>query len=320
MIFPNEVKYIILPILFFVMGLGSVYGQWDPQLSQYWRMKNYYNPAFIAETNNIESALLHRRQWEGFTDPPISSIVSMNMPVKFFGKEHGVGIIMTNEKFGLFSNTYMMGGQYMYKFKFKNNKFLHIGIQGGMLNIDFDAASIHIPESDYHDQNDPAKPTGSGSKTVDGGLGVAWIAPKYYVGFSVNHLWEPKFDIAEDRSAFVGRTYYLMGGYNIMLNNPLLELQPSAFLKSDAVVWQLDLTSKVEYNKMFNGGISWRKGEGFVFLLGVKIRNIDAGYSYDLNTGSALSASNGSHELFIRYSIPLTKKREPGPSKSIRIL
>ena len=303
--------------MFFVFGFNAVYGQWDPQLSQYWRMKNYYNPAFIAETNNIESSLLHRRQWEGFDRSPISSIVSVNMPVKFLGKDHGVGVIFTNEKFGLFSNTYMMG-QYMYKFKFKNNKCLHVGLQAGILNIDFDASQIHIPNSEYHDQND--KPMGNGGKTVDGGLGVAWVAPEYYAGFSVSHLWEPKFDVAEDRSAFVGRTYYLMGGYNIKLNNPLIELQPSAFFKSDAVVWQLDLTAKVEYNRMFNGGISWRKGEGFVFLLGVKIRNIDAGYSYDLNSGSALSASNGSHELFIRYSIPLTKKREPGPSKSIRIL
>ena len=98
-------------------------------------------------------------------------------------------------------------------------------------------------------------------------------------------------------------------------------MQPSAFVKTDAVAYQVDVTAKMEYNKLFNGGISWRKGEGFVFLLGVKIRNIDAGYSYDLATNSALSAvSNGSHELFIRYSIPLQKKRTPTVSKSIRIL
>jgi len=282
-------------------------------------MKHFYNPAFLGQTNNMESALLHRRQWEGFDNSPTTSIVSLNLPVNFFGKQHGVGVVMTNEKFGLFSNTYMMG-QYAYKFKFKNNKFLHIGLQAGMANIDFDAAGIHIPDSEYHNQDDPAKPAGGGNQTIDGGLGVAWYTPRYYVGFSVSHLWEPKFDISEDRSAFIGRTYYLMGGYNIKLSNPLIELQPSAFFKSDAVTYQVDITAKAEYNKMFNGGISWRKGEGFVFLLGVKIRNIEAGYSYDLNTGSDLSASNGSHEIFISYSIPLTKKRDPGPSKSIRIL
>ncbi len=315
-----KLKYILLINLFLIVGFQTVYSQWDAQLSQYWRMKNFYNPAFIGETNNMESSMMQRRQWVGFTNAPVASIVSLNMPVNFLGKEHGVGMIVTNEEVGLFSNTYTLG-QYTYKFKFKNNKFLHIGIQGGLMNIDFDAAQIHIPQSDYHTQEDPAIPTAGGSKRIDMGLGVAWIAPNYYVGLSATHLWEPSFELNDELSSYVPRSYFLMGGYNIKLGNPLIELQPSAFVKTDAVTYQVDITAKMEYNKMFNGGISWRKGEGFVFLLGVKIRNIDAGYSYDLATNSILSsASNGSHELFIRYSIPLQKKREPGTTKSIRIL
>jgi len=312
-------RYIILFTLFFILGFGSAFGQWDAQISQYWKMKNFYNPSFIGETGNIESSLLHRRQWVGITNAPVTSIMSINMPVSFLGKEHGIGVVITNEKVGLYSNTYMLG-QYAYKFKFKNNKYLHIGIQGGVLNVDFDAADIHIPESPAHDENDPAIPTAGGDKVIDGGLGAAWIAPNYYIGFSVNHLWDPKFVLDDSHEAYIARTYYLMGGYNIKLNNPLIELQPSTFFKSDAVTYQLDVTARIEYNKMFNGGISWRKDEGFVFLLGVKIRNIDAGYSYDLSTSEISKVSHGSHELFIRYSIPLEKKKSATASKSIRIL
>ncbi|NDV79007.1 type IX secretion system membrane protein PorP/SprF [Dysgonomonas sp. 511] len=315
-----KVRYIkTLIILLCTFSSAAVYGQWDPQISQYWRMKNFYNPAFIAETNNIESTMLHRRQWVGMENAPNTSVVSFNMPMKFLGKEHGVGMIVTNEKVGLFSNTYTMG-QYAYKFKFKNNKYLHIGLQAGLMNIDFNASEIHIPDSDYHDPNDPAKPTGGGDKTIDAGLGVAWITPKYYVGLSATHLWDPVFELDDNHSGYIARTYYLMGGYNIALGNPLIELQPSAFFKTDAVTYQVDVTAKVEYNKTFNGGISWRKDEGFVFLLGVKIRNIDAGYSYDLSTSALTKVSNGSHELFLRYSIPIEKKKQPGASKSIRIL
>ncbi len=316
-----KLKYTILFILFFVFGIQMAYGQWDAQISQYWRLKNFYNPAFIAETQNIESSLLHRRQWVGITNAPVTSIVSLNMPVSFLGKDHGIGAVITNEKVGLFSNTYMLG-QYTYKFKFKNNKFLHVGLQGGVMNVDFDAAGIRIPTTEYHSskENDPSFPTVNGDKIIDGGLGIAWLTPRYYVGFSVTHLWEPSFEMTEDQKAYVARTYYLMGGYNIQLDNSLIELQPSAFFKTDAVAYQMDITAKVEYNKMFNGGISWRKDEGFVFLLGVKIRNIDAGYSYDLATSEISAVSNGSHELFIRYSIPLQKKKEVKGTKSIRIL
>lgn len=312
-------KFTLLVILFSLVGFGTAHAQWDAQISQYWRMKNFYNPSFIAETGNIESSMIHRRQWVGVGNAPVTSIVSLNMPISFLGKDHGIGAIMTTEKAGLFSNTFMMG-QYTYKFKFKNNRLLHVGLQGGLLDVNFDAAGIKIPDSPEHDQQDLAIPAAAGDKVADAGLGVAWIAPRYYVGFSVNHLWEPKFALDDNRDSYIARTYYLVGGYNIRLGNPLIELQPSALFKTDGVDYKLDLTARLEYNKMFNGGISWRESEGFVFLLGVKIRNIDAGYSYDWSNTEISKVSHGSHEVFIRYSIPLDKKKKVAASKSIRIL
>ncbi len=303
--------------MFFVFSSVAVYGQWDAQLSQYWRMKNYYNPSFIGETNAIESSLLHRQQWVGLTNAPATSLISLNMPVQFLGKDHGVGVIVMNEKIGLFSNTSTLG-QYTYKIKFKKGRYLNIGIQGGMMNIDFDASKIHIPDSDYHDKTDI--PSAGGDKKVDAGIGVAWITPNYYIGVSASHLWEPSFELDDNTSTYIPRGYYIMAGYNIKLNNPLIELQPSALFKSDAIAHQLDVTAKVEYNKMFSGGISWRKDDGFVFLLGARIRNIEAGYSYDLSTSEIAKVSNGSHELFLRYSIPLEKKKDRSVGKSIRIL
>lgn len=282
-------------------------------------MKNYYNPSFIGEENAIETSLMHRQQWVGMENAPATSLVSVHMPLSFLGKEHGVGILMMNEDIGLFSNSSIYG-QYTYKIKFKGNKYLNIGLQGGMMNIDFDASSIRIPDSPVHNQDDPAIPSAAGDRKIDAGLGISWVAPNYWIGFSVTHLWEPSFSLDEERSAYIARGYYLMGGYNIKLSNPLIELQPSAFFKSDAVTHQIDVTAKVEYNKMFNGGISWRKDDGFVFLLGVKIKNIEAGYSYDLSTSEILKVSSGSHEVFLKYSIPLEKGKARSPGKSIRIL
>lgn len=314
-----EFKYRILLTLLLVFCFGEAYGQWDAQVSQYWRMKNYYNPSFIGQKNAIEASLIHREQWVGITNAPSTSFVSLNMPLNFLGKEHGVGAIMINDKVGLFSNTSVFG-QYTYKIKFKNNKYLNIGLQGGLINIDFDAGGIRIPDSPAHDPNDPAIPTAGGDKRIDAGLGISWVTPKYYVGFSVSHLWEPSFSLDDNTSSYISRGYYLMGGYNIKLNNPLIELQPSAFFKSDAVTYQIDITAKIEYNNMFNGGISWRKDDGFVFLLGVRFKNLEAGYSYDLSTSEILKASSGSHELFVSYSIPLQGKKTRAAGKSIRIL
>lgn len=316
-----KLNYIILTFFFLFIGYGAAYGQWDAQLSQYWRMKNYYNPSFIGQNKAVENSLLHRQQWVGLTNAPSTSLISLNMPLDFLGKEHGVGVIVVNEKVGAFSNTSTMG-QYAYKLKFKNNKVLNIGLQAGFMNINFDAGEIHIPDSEYHTpkDGDSALPTTGGEKKIDMGFGVSWVTPDYYVGISVLHLLEPSFGLTDNKSSYVARGYYLMGGYNIKLDNPLIELQPSALIKSDAVVYQLDVTAKIEYNRMFSGGISWRKDDGFVFLLGAKIKNIEAGYSYDLSTSEIAKVSNGSHELFLKYSIPLEKKKNRSVEKSIRIL
>ncbi|WP_165020658.1 MULTISPECIES: type IX secretion system membrane protein PorP/SprF [unclassified Dysgonomonas] len=314
-----KIRLLVLLIIFLSVGVNSIYGQWDAQVSQYWKIKNYYNPSFIGETESIENVLLHRRQWVGMPKAPNTSMASFNMPFEFFGKKHGFGFLVVNEDIGLFSNT-TTALQYAYKFKFKKNRSLNVGIQGALANINFDAGQIRIPESDYHDPADPAIPGGGSDKTIDASLGVSWVTPNYYIGFSASHLWEPAFDLDENHSSYMGRAFYLMGGYNIKLRNPLIEFQPSAFIKSDAVVTQVDVTAKIEYNKMFNGGISWRKDDGVVFLLGVRIRNIDAGYSYDLTTSDISTVSNGSHELFLRYIIPLEKKKPMGAQKSVRIL
>ncbi len=311
-------RLLVLLILLFYFA-HNAYGQWDAQVSQYWRTKTYYNPSFAGENDYIDNTLFHRTQWVGVNYAPKTSMVIMHMPLEFLDKKHGVGLLVFNEKVGLFSNT-ATSGQYTYKHQFKKGRTLNIGLQGSLVNIDFDATGIHIPESDYHDSTDPAIPTGGSDKTFDMGLGVSWITPDYYVGLSVSHLWEPKFDLDDNHSSFIGRAYYLMGGYNIKLKNPLFVVQPSVFVKSDAITTQVDLTARLEYSKIVSGGIGWRKDDGFIFMLGLKIKNIEAGYAYDLTTSALSTVSNGSHEIFLRYVIPIEKKREKGVQKSIRLL
>lgn len=311
-------KLLVLIILLYLC-IHSAYGQWDAQVSQYWRVKTYYNPSFAGENNFIDNTIFHRTQWVGVNNAPKTSMVLIHMPFEFLDKKHGVGMHVFNEKIGLFSNT-TTSMQYAYKHQFKKGRMLNIGLQGSLANIDFNASEIHIPNSEYHDQTDPAKPSGGEDKAFDMGLGVSWITPNYYVGFSVSHLWEPKFDLDDNHSSFIGRAYYLMGGYNIKLKNPLFVVQPSVFVKSDAITTQVDLTARLEYSKIVSGGIGWRKDDGFIFMLGLKIRNIEAGYAYDLTTSALSKVSNGSHEIFLRYIVPLDKKKEKGNQKSIRLL
>mgnify|MGYP001214569521 FL=1 len=72
-----------------------------------------------------------------------------------------------------------------------------------------------------------------------------------------------------------------MGGYNIQLKNPLIELQPSVFLLTDMQSFHADITARLEYNKMFNGGFSYRVNESVGIMFGVKLGRFHAGYAFD---------------------------------------
>lgn len=310
--------YILLGLFTMFCFSLDLKAQWDGQVSQYWKVKTFFNPAFAAEKDSIQATLLHRQQWVGVENAPKTFILSADMPISFLGRKHGVGIIALNESAGLFKNT-SVGGQYVYKKRWKKN-LLNVGVQVGFLNIGFDASKIRIPDSQKEDGSEIAG-TPAETRVIDGNIGVAWLAPKYYIGISSTHITQPSFELDDGTATSVSRIYYFTAGYNIRLHNPLYELQPSVLVKSDNVVIQYDLTARLVYNKFFNGGVSWRKDDGFVFLLGINILGVDAGYAYDLSTSEIALKSKGSHEFFVRYAMPIKLKKSGQTShKSVRIL
>ncbi|MEN9918952.1 MAG: hypothetical protein RL662_1388 [Bacteroidota bacterium] len=296
-----------------------VKAQWDPQISQYWRAKTFFNPSFAAENDTLQASILHRMQWVGVNNAPRTSIMSADMPLHFMERKHGIGIVAMVESVGLFRNM-TVGGQYVYKKRVKKN-MLNVGVQVGYASIAFDASKINFPDDQKPDLEGLIPDQKTQSAKVDGNIGVSWIAPNYYIGLSSTHLLEPSFDVGDNLTSYIARHYYFTAGYTLTLRNPLYVLQPSVLVKTDASIVQYDVTARVIYNKIFNGGVSWRKGDGFVFLLGLNALGFDAGYAYDLSTSAIAKVSSGTHEFFLRYTIPMVKKKKGRFShKSIRLL
>lgn len=306
--------YLLALLISFCFSL-DLKAQWDAQVSQYWKVKTFFNPAFGAEKDSIQATLLHRQQWVGVDNAPKTFIVSADMPVNFMGRKHGVGILAMSESIGLFKNT-SIGAQYVYKKRWKKN-ILNVGVQLGFTSIGFDASQIDkAGQEDIEDIGATDQ-----TKVFDGNIGIAWVAPKYYIGISSTHITQPNFDIGDDITTYIARAYYFTAGYNMRLGKSSYELQPSVLIKADNTVVQYDATARLVYKKMFNGGVSWRKDDGWVFLLGINIFGIDAGYAYDLSTSAITVKSKGSHEFFVRYAMPIKLSKSGQTShKSIRIL
>ena len=343
--------FIILSVFLFSISF-PMKAQFDTQLSNYWAVTNYYNPGYAGQSEKLEFAGLYRLQWLGIENAPKSGIIAGNMPVNVFGKQHGAGISLYNDQLGLFK-TSVMSGQFAYKLKFLGNN-LGIGLQVGYINESFDGSKVKLPGDDDSENvesgsssNDEAIPssTVSGS-SIDAAFGLFYSKKdKGYVGISVTHLTAPKLELTDNIFLEIPRTYYFTAGYNIKLNNPLIELRPSVLMKtvelssfyveSDSLVavnkgntlkgmWkqtQIDVSMRMVYNKSLWGGVSWRKDDAIVVMLGTQFKMFEIGYAYDFPISKIRTVSTGSHELFLRYSMDLDmKKGKKGNYKSVRIL
>ncbi|MDH8701444.1 type IX secretion system PorP/SprF family membrane protein [Dysgonomonadaceae bacterium PH5-43] len=325
--------------------------QFDSQLSNYWAITNFYNPAYAGTSGNIELTGLYRLQWLGIENAPKTGIIAGDMPLKIGDKQHGVGVSMYNDKIGLFKSN-VLSGQFAYKLKMFGGN-MSIGLQAGYINQSFDGSKVVLPDNVGNNEDgsgsgtsDDAFPTAEVSATgFDAALGLFFSKPKWYVGLSVTHLTAPKLDLNDNTVLEIPRSYYFTAGYNIKLNNPLLELRPSVLVKTTELssfyvegdsllvetkentlkgLWtqtQIDVNLRMVYNNSLWGGVSWRKDDAVIIMLGGKFKMFEVGYAYDFPISKIRTSSTGSHEIFIKYALEIdTKKGKKGKSKSVRIL
>ena len=190
-------RYLLL-LLMVLPSMGLLRAQDDTQLSQYWAMPSYYNAgaAGIYEKLNLRAAT--RQQWVGMPGAPKSFLALADMPLRFLKADHGVGLMLANDSYGLFKTT-SLGLQYAYKVRLWGGQ-LSLGLQLGLVSQTFDGTEVFIPESDYHQQTDNAIPTTELQGTAfDVGFGMYYTLKYFYAGLSSTHLTQPtiSFDEAE---------------------------------------------------------------------------------------------------------------------------
>ena len=304
---------LLLSICAFVVPLHA---QYDASLSQYFMAKGYYNPAYAGSSSELNLTALSRLQWLGIEGAPQSFFVAADMPFSFGKTTVGGGLVFFKESIGLFDNTHVsLQGSYKQKLL---GGVLSGGIQIGMISQSFDGTKVETPDSDP----DPSLPlTQTSGSGFDISAGFYYTHKHFFLGIGASHLNQPVINMGENMYTYIAGAYNFMGGYNIKLKNSLFELQPSFLVLTDLQSWYSNITARVEYNKMFNGGVFFSPGQSAGVLLGAKFGKIQVGYVFDVPTTSLVRATTGSHELAVRYKFRL-KKRNTGKNrhKSVRIL
>ena len=322
-------RHIILATLCIVPYV--VQAQTDIQLSQYWAAPSYYNAGATGQGDKMFILAGTRQQWLGIEGAPSSFWGRADMPLRFLGGHHGIGIAFSSTQEGLFSNM-VFGAQYAYKLKIKKS-YLCFGVQLGLVDQKFDGSKVEIPSSDHHTppgQDEDIPTTEVSGMAFDAAFGIYYVHPYFHVGLSATHLTEPTVRYQDTGSQndngyefFVPRQFYFMAGGNIPVKNSLITIQPYMQVMTDLVSWRASMTALGTYSydgKDFFAGVTYSPMVSVAFILGVEMKSITVSYAYELFT-SGVGAENGNHDIFIGYKVDLEIfKKGKNKHNSIRIL
>lgn len=317
------------------LGISSLTlrAQTDVQMSQYFEVPSYFNPAATGLEDRLRIHAGSRLQWIRIDNAPKLFMATADMPVKLFGKRLGVGLTARQSSEGLFRNL-TIGAQASYKVRLFKGE-LGVGIQLGYTNEVFKGSKVFLPDDDdYHEGDDDAIPTTDVSGgALDMGAGLWYTHRWFYVGIGGQHLNAPTIKFGDDLQTSEGtdsekryefqvrRTLYFTAGSNIPIKNTLFEVMPSMMFKTDLDFWRAELTGRIRYKKFLTAGIGYRHDDAVVAILGAEFKGFYIGYSYDYPISAINKASSGSHEITAGYSLKLDfSEKNKNKHKSIRIM
>jgi type IX secretion system PorP/SprF family membrane protein len=305
--------------------------QSDAQFSQYFEVPNYYNAAAIGTTDLLKIRAGGRMQWVGINGAPKSFVVTGDMPFVFLKKRFGVGLVMQQESIGLYK-TLNLGAQIAYKQKLFKGQ-LSIGAQVGFVNQSFTGTDVYIPDDDdFHQSSDDAIPMQDiAGNAFDVGAGIFYSHPKFWIGVSGTHLNSPTVSLTSESGSDssdeknyefqIGRTLYFMAGSNIKIKNTLFEVLPSALVKTDFTFTTWEATMRGRYNKFLTFGVGYRWKDAVYAVISAEWKGFFAGFSYDYPLTDISTASSGSYELFLGYSLKLDfSEKNRNRHRSVRIM
>ena len=303
---PFMKKYFLL-FLLFSFALHSK-AQQDPQFSQYIFNNLSFNPGSTGSEEAICATALHRSQWVGFEDAPVSTNFMVQSPLSLL--HGGIGLNILTDKIG--QNEFLsLNLSYAYQIELPSGK-LGIGLSVGVIQDEIDGANIITQNPD------PSIPTSIDKASgLDLGMGFFYNSEKLYVGLSSKHINEPTIATSID-IIDIKRHYYLTAGYIHGLNEKL-DLKPSLLVKTEGVTTTVDLTSLLEYNKKLWGGVTYRPSSRAVLLLGMHINeDLKFGFSYDVPTTNV--SNIGTFEFMLGYCFKIDYNKVVKGFKNPRFL
>lgn len=323
----NISKFIITAIVICLFSKASV-AQIDPHFSQYYAYPLLLNPALTGVVDgDYRVSINAKKQWGALDNGYLTGAASFDMAPT---KNLAFGATVLNQSAGDIDFNYLnalASASYRVKFGSQGLNILNFGLQAGIINKSFDASKITLgnqfdPVSGYNPSFGSNENIASNSSLVpDINAGIMYFDGNpdkkinVFAGASAAHLTRPvdKFLGNKERIPvrFTGH-----GGMRIRVTE-MLDITPNALYMAQgnaeetSVGAYAQLMLNAETNLLF--GSNYRIDDAAIGFLGINIKNLTLGLSYDMNTSSLsnISRRNGGFELSIAFT---SRKGIVGPN------
>lgn len=294
-IYKSGYTFILSFLLLSIITGTVVYGQKEPQYTQYMYNIGSFNPAYVGTVENAEIAALYRAQWIDIPGAPRTIRFGTNLPLK--NEKMGLGINIVNDQLGPQTQTYA-DLSYSYQVNLTDETKLSFGLDAGgsFLNIDFSKGTFENPGEPLNNEN-----VSRFYPTV--GAGTFLYGDDWYLGASIpNFLTEGVYNddvasIVEDKMQF-----NFIGGYVFNFSDGL-KFKPAFLINSlKGAPLNINVSANFLIADVLTTGVSYRVDNAFSGLAGFQISSgTFIGYSYDYNTNPLGEFNNGSHEVILKF-------------------
>ena len=293
---------LLLSVLVLVSS-SVVFGQQDPQYTQYMYNMTILNPAYAGSQGVGSIGILGRTQWVGVDGAPQTFTVSANTPI---GNNLGLGLSAIHDEIGpaVEDNLYM---DLSYTIRTSEVGRLAFGVKAGFTFLD-------VRRFSTADQNDVRNiPINQTSPNF--GAGVYYYTNNFYLGLSAPNFLETRHidgSRGNVTTASEKMHYFLTSGFVFDLSESL-KLKPSAMVKAvSGAPLSVDLSANLLINETFELGLSHRLDDSVSAILGFQVnQDFRIGYAYDHTITRFGTFNSGSHEIMLLFNFNRRNLKSP---------
>lgn len=320
--------YTLLLLVCCFLHAETAFGQ-DMHFTQFYAAPVYLNPAFTGANTCARVALLYRIQWQGFSNPYRSYMLSFDHYL--FNKHIGLGFIVAEDVAGAgnLKNT-LIKPSFAYGTRINKRYTLRFGLQPGVGIRSLNYSNLLFGDQIYRGGGSVATvETIAQSKLYfDLSAGILITGSRFWGGISAYHLNGPNESLLQGTPSLIPVQLSFQTGIKLQINKDERDVYQKKYFTP-----VLNYARQNKYDQLdigfyftryiFTVGL-WYRGlpllkayrpgyqnnDALAIIAGVQTERIKVGYSYDRTISKLAGITKGAHEVTLSFQMcnPKTRK------------